>query len=245
MIFNKTRISIFVILLILAGAMFFLKGKTDVRLIAHSGGRGPFPSNSLNAVRESVKQGIRYVEVDVRKGPDSRLRLSHGPITESRESEKSDLFSDLCRYAKDEAALEMVFWDIKESSSLEEVLQEARREGCFEKSSFFVGSEYAQKSLPQQLQLLQQQGGHPAVNIEQYWKHREILMKAKKDVFVFLFPWEIKRMDHQGAFVKYITLCEYDKNPSECLRQAKKQKLWGLSCNNCSEIRKLLEDLEI
>ncbi|MBV2168901.1 MAG: hypothetical protein KUL82_09350 [Bdellovibrio sp.] len=216
-----------------------------MHLIAHSGGQGPFPSNSLNAVKESVKQGIRYVEVDVRKGADSRLRLSHGPLTESLESEKADLLSDLCRYAKEEAALEMVFWDIKESSLFEEVQQEARREGCIEKSSFFVGSEYGRTSLSQQLQFLQKQGGHPALNIEQYWKNREMLMKTKQEVFVFLFPWEFDRMDQPGELVKYITLCEYAKDLSDCLKRAKKQKLWGLSCNNCSEMRKRLEDLEI
>lgn len=48
-----------------------------MELIAHRGGRGFGTDNTLEAMREAVRAGVRAIEIDVRKTQDDRLVLCH------------------------------------------------------------------------------------------------------------------------------------------------------------------------
>jgi glycerophosphoryl diester phosphodiesterase len=56
---------------------FFEKRGTDILVIAHQGGDGLFPSNTLYAFEEAVKMGVDVLELDVHASKDGELVVVH------------------------------------------------------------------------------------------------------------------------------------------------------------------------
>ena len=51
--------------------------KHSIAVIAHRAGRGIMPENTLSAIRNAIKLGVDYVELDIRATKDGKLVIMH------------------------------------------------------------------------------------------------------------------------------------------------------------------------
>src|SRR5437016_9697029 len=51
--------------------------KHPIAVIAHRAGRGIMPENTLSAIRNAIKLGVDYVELDIRATKDGHLVIMH------------------------------------------------------------------------------------------------------------------------------------------------------------------------
>src|SRR5579871_1635952 len=51
--------------------------KHPIAVIAHRAGRGIMPENTLAAIRNAIKLGVDYVELDIRATSDGHLVIMH------------------------------------------------------------------------------------------------------------------------------------------------------------------------
>lgn len=53
---------------------------STVQIIAHRGGRGLAPENTLLAYQSALRQGVDYIDMDIVITKDNVLVVSHDPV---------------------------------------------------------------------------------------------------------------------------------------------------------------------
>ncbi len=64
------------------------------KIVAHRGSGSKYPENSVKAIREAIKLGVDFVEVDVRKTRDGKLTLWHDDTVERLTGERNRAMED-------------------------------------------------------------------------------------------------------------------------------------------------------
>ncbi len=75
-----------------------------MRLVAHRGGRGFGKDNTLEAIEEAVRAGVRMIETDVRMTADGELVLCHDPTVWGRAVSRMTA-AELARHAPERPLL--------------------------------------------------------------------------------------------------------------------------------------------
>lgn len=83
-------------------------------ITAHSGCEGT-PRDSLESIERAVQLGADIVEMDVRRGPDGVLRVSHNPLSGEKYEKKPPLEAVFLRLRDTELSLNC---DMKEAAAL-------------------------------------------------------------------------------------------------------------------------------
>ncbi len=64
------------------------------KIVAHRGSGSKYPENTINALKEAIKLGVDFVEIDVRRTKDGKLALWHDDTIERLTGEKEKHLED-------------------------------------------------------------------------------------------------------------------------------------------------------
>lgn len=64
------------------------------KIVAHRGSGSRFPENTVSAIREAIKLGVDFVEIDVRRTRDGKLALWHDDTMEKLTGNKEKCLED-------------------------------------------------------------------------------------------------------------------------------------------------------
>jgi glycerophosphoryl diester phosphodiesterase len=82
-----------------------------VRLIAHRGGRGFGTDNTLDAMENAVRAGVRWIETDVRTTADGQLMICHDSMIWGRSVARAT-YSELKKHAPERPLLSEVLEEL-------------------------------------------------------------------------------------------------------------------------------------
>ena len=130
-----------------------IQTRNDVAVIAHRGAAGKAPENTLAAVRQAMKDGADWIEIDVQESMDGEVVVIHD--------------SDFMKLA----GKDLKIWD----SNLEEL-------GEIDVGSWF-GPEFSAERVPTLAQVLEETRGQSRVLIElKYYGHDQQLEQRVVDI---------------------------------------------------------------
>jgi len=74
-----------------ANRPFFLQGKNSPEVIAHRGGAGEWPEETLYAFEQAIKLGVDIIELDVHRTSDGELVLMHNKTVDETTEGKGQI----------------------------------------------------------------------------------------------------------------------------------------------------------
>ena len=198
-------------------------------ITAHSGCDGT-ERDSMKSIDKASALGADIVEIDIRKGPDGNLYVSHDPVTAENMQEKSAVKE---AFVKIRYAGLSVNCDMKEQGALYDLLYLASAYGL-DKNHLILSGCVSPEQIARDPHLAEQ--ARIYINLEEVWKmlyfaqcqkgYTEQFAELMNDPWVFLKQFDVPEgwMDEAIRFVKAYHLAGVNL-PHRCLCETFVEKL--------------------